>query len=195
MRTRWTILVLIIAAAVAGAVSAGDGFSYVYRRGDRQSLRVNNAQLDRVEGMKRKYGNEFVWVHSGGRAYVIRDAVTLAEVRKAFQTVEELEPSLQAVADRLKPFESKIEAITGRIDALAGSLDDESLSESGRHAVERKMHAAEMDMSAVERQMEGIEREMEKIEREIERRDRLAEAEFERVVHRAIESGRAGRAD
>jgi chromosome segregation ATPase len=195
MRTRLLAFALLLLAAAAGVVTAGDkSMSYVYRRGDSSYTRINGP-IDKIGSMTKRYGNEFVWVRSNGRSYVIRDAATLAEVRNAFREVEAMEPSLRAIEQRLKPFEDQMEAIEQRVDAFGDQLDDEDLGESTRNAIEAKLRDAEDDMRDVERRMNSIEREMERLEKEVDKREEAAEERFERIVKRAIESGAAEPAD
>jgi predicted nucleic acid-binding Zn-ribbon protein len=195
MRTRLLAFALLLFAAAAGVLTAGDkSMSYLYKRGDSSYMRMN-ASIDRIGAVAKKYGNEFVWVRSNGRSYVIRDAATLAEVRSAFGEVDAMEPSLREAEKRLKPFEKQMEAIETRVDAFGDQLDDENLGESTRDAIEAKLRDAEDALRGVERQMAGVERETERLERESEKREEAAEERFERIVERAIESGVAERAD
>jgi chromosome segregation ATPase len=197
MRMRLLVLALLLLATASGIVLARTPMTYIYRRGDDTHTRISVASVknigDQIGDVAKRYGNEFVWVRTSGRSYVIRDAATLAEVRDAFREVDALEPALHEVERRLQPFERQMEAVEERVDVLSDSLDDESLSESARDAIEAKMRDAERDMHAVEKQMNGIEREMEKLEKESERREKLAEQRFEAIVERAIANGTAER--
>lgn len=193
MRTRSIALALLLAAALG--LPAGDRMNYIYKNGDRSTMRINGAWSKRLGEVVRKYGNEFVWVQTNGRSYVIRDAATLAEVRAAFRDCEALEPSMREVERRMKPFEDEMETIEERVDTLGDSLDDEDLTDRTRQSIEDKLAVAEREMADVERRMAGIEREMEKIEKEMERVEKIAEARFEQVVERAIDRGIAERVD
>jgi chromosome segregation ATPase len=195
MRTRLLAFALLLFAAAAGVLTAGDkSMSYIYRRGDSSYARISG-EIGQIGAMAKRYGGEFVWVRWNGRSYVIRDAATLAEVRSAFREVEAMEPSLREIERRLQPFEQQMEAIEKRVDAFSDQLGDEDLGESTRNAIEAKLRDAEEAMRAVERQMEGVEREMERLEKEVDQREEAAERRFERIVKRAIESGVAENAD
>lgn len=177
-------------------MTAKDRFTYIYKRGDNSHMRISGA-FDRIGDISKtkKYGNEFVWLRMDGSSYVIRDAVTLAEVRNTFRDVEAMEPSLREVERRLEPFEREFERVEERVDELGDSLDDDHLSDAARDAIEDKLRDAESAMRAVEARMRPVEREMERLEKESERREEIAEKQFEAIVERVVRQGVAQRVD
>lgn len=191
MRTRLIALALLVSASVL--MTAKDRFTYIYKRGDSSITRISGS-FDQIGKVSKKYGHEFVWLRMDGRAYLIRDAVTLAEVRNAFRHLEEMEPSMREVERRLKPFEREFEKIEERVDELSDSFDDD-LSDSERDAIEDKLRDAENEMRAVEAKMRPVERELERLEKESERREEIAEKRFEEIVERAVRQGVAERVD
>ena len=195
MRTRTIALALVITAAVATLLTAGNRMSYFYKRGDIGMSRISGS-LDQIGKISRQYGSEFVWVSINGREYVIRDAATLAEVRAAFRDVEALHPEERAIERRLKPLEDELEEIEDRVDDAGDRLgDDDDLSDAEREALEEKLRVAEREMRDLEQRMRPIEREQERLEKESERREKIAERQFEKIVERAIAKGIAKRVD
>lgn len=195
MRTRLIALALLVSAVVLTTATAKDRFTYIYRRGDSSITRISGS-VDQIGKMvKKSYGNEFVWLRMNGRAYVIRDAATLAEVRNAFRHLEEMEPSMREVERRLEPFERELEKIEDRVDELGDSLDDDRLSDSARDAIEDKLRDAEEQMRAVEAKIRPVEQELERLEKESDRREEIAEKQFEGIVERAVRQGVAERVD
>ncbi len=190
MRTRLIALALLASAALV--TTAKPRLDYVYKRSGTLHTRISGS-FDRIGDIARKYSGDYVWLRIDGREYLIRDAVTLAEVRNAFRHVEEMEPSLRDVERRLQPFEDELEKIEDRFDELSDSLDDDRLTEATREAIEAKMRDAEEKMRAIEEKARVIEREMERLENESEKREAIAEKQFEEIVQRAVRQGVAER--
>ncbi|HYC58936.1 MAG TPA: hypothetical protein VEK79_05150 [Thermoanaerobaculia bacterium] len=193
MRTRTIALTLVISAAAASFLTAGNRMSYIYKRGNVQTMRISG-EFHKIAPIARKYGSEFVWIRLDGREYVIRDAATLADVRNLFRDVEALDPEIRAVERRLRPLEEQLDEVEERVDYAGDTLGDEDdLSDTERENLEDKLRVAEREMRELESKMKPLEREQERLDRESERREKIAEAKFEKLVERAIADGIAQR--
>lgn len=195
MRTRlFTSLALVLALA-AGTSFAGSGkMSYIYKRGDRSYIRIDG-DLRNIRALSNKYGSEFVWISTNGREYLIRDAATLNTIRSIFRDADALHPSVQAVEKKMRPYERRLQELENQLDKLSDSLDDDDLTDRTRASVEEKMHVIERAMQDVELEMGDVEEEMERISDKMERLEEIAEANFEKLVERAIANGIAERVD
>lgn len=198
MRTRTIAFALVISAAAASLLTAGNRMSYIYKRGSMQTSRISGGiALERIGAISRQYGNEFVWVHlDDRRKYVIRDTATLAEVRHIFREVDALHPQLREIEERFRPLEHELEEIERRLDYASDRLsDEEDLSDSVRRDLDEQVRQAELDMRELEVRMKPIEREQERLEKQSDRLEKIAEREFEKLIERAIENGTAQRID
>ncbi len=167
MRARLLALTLIIAAAALAG--SPDRFAYVYKRGDDSILRVNGS-LDHYLKIAKRWSGEFIWAEIKGRQYLIRDAAVLAEAQQAFAPMNALGPALRAAEEKVRPLEE-------RYDAMQDHDEDNPA------------------LPALERQLQAAEREAERLDEEMERREAIAEAKFEKIVLRAIETDKAKRVD
>ncbi|HYI12765.1 MAG TPA: hypothetical protein VEK57_27190 [Thermoanaerobaculia bacterium] len=175
--------------------SASEQFSYIYKRGNDTHIR-SNADIESMVALSKRWSGEYVWVQRGGRAYLIRDAAVLAEVRAAFADLHALEPALRAAQERLHPLEQKRDRLEERMDRISDRLgDDDRLDRATRAGLEKQLRQLELEFAAVERPYASAERESERLDRESERLEEIAEKRFEKVVIRAIERGRVERVD
>jgi chromosome segregation ATPase len=195
MRTRIITLVLLLAAC-AVAVFAGESLTYVYRNGSSTSIQASGELDDILELAERagsRYGDASIWLKLAGREYVIRDAATLAQAREIHREVDDFSPRMRQAERALRPLEKRMEEIERRLDALSDSLDDDSLSDRERDAIERKLRAVEGEMQTAEREMRPAEEEMERLERDMDAREKRLEQRFEKLLRDAVKSGLAER--
>ena len=185
------LLLVVLAASTSGA----EPFSYIYKRGDHTHIRSNGG-LESMVALSKRWSGEFVWVKRGGRAYVIRDAGVLAEVRAAFADLHAYEPVLRAAEERLRPVERKMERLEERMDRIGDRLgDDDGLDRATRTDLEKQLRRLELELEALERPYRSAERETDRMEREHDRLETIAEKRFEKIVVRAIERGKVERVD
>ena len=166
MRRTLLALSLVVVAGIAIGGSP-DRFAYVYKRGNDTTMRINGS-IDSFQRIAKRWSGEYIWVSRNGKEWLIRDAAMLASARDAFKDMEALEPALRAAEEKVVPLEERMDEIT--------DADREPPAE-------------------LERALEAAEREAERLEREMDRREEIAEAKFEKLVLRAIDSGKAQRVD
>lgn len=191
MRKLLLLLLVVLAASMLGA----DQFSYIYKRGEHTHIR-SSADIESMVALSKRWSGEFIWVKRGGRAYLIRDAAVLAEVRTAFADLHAHEPTLRAAEERLRPVERKMERIEERMDRISDRLgDDDDLDRATRADLQKQLRQLELEFDAIEGPYRSAERETERMEREHDRLEEIAEKRFEKIVVRAIESGKVERVD
>jgi hypothetical protein len=190
------LLPLLLVLALSSAASPRGQFSYIYKNGDHTHIRNSGTALESMIAMSKRWSGEFVWLKHNGRAYLIRDAAVLAEVREAFAELHAYEPRLRAAEEKLHPVERKMERIERQMDKVGDRLsDDDDLDRETRRELERQLRELEVQFNAIEREYLPAERESERMEREHDRLEEIAEARFEKIVLRAIDDGRVERAD
>jgi hypothetical protein len=184
---------LLLLALLTFTASGSEQFSYIYKNGDHTHMR-SSGRIESMVALSKRWPGDYVWVNRGGRAYLIRDAAVLAEVRAAFADMHRLEPILRAAEERLRPVERKRDGIEERMDRINDRLgDDDDLDRATRADLEKQFRQLELEFAAMERPYVSAERESERLERESDRREAIAEERFEKIVIRAIESGRMER--
>jgi hypothetical protein len=189
---RRLLLTLLLLVSTASAADRS-GLSYIYKRAGQSHLRTNGASIDSLVRISNRWSGEFVWVRRGGREYLIRDQSVLKAVAGTFSGMHALEPRLRAAEETRHPIEQRMEALEEQIDAIHDRLGDEEMPEATRRSLEERMREHERTMEKIEAEHRVAERAAEKLEKEMERLEEIAEREFERLVIRAIETGKAER--
>jgi hypothetical protein len=186
---------LLLLLALTFPASASGYFSYIYKNGDVTHMR-SSTDIETMVALSKRWSGEYVWLKRDGRSYLIRDAGVLAEVRSAFAEMHAYEPTLRAAHERLHPLERKMERIERQMDRLGDRLsDDDDLDRDTRRSLEEQLRKAEAEFQELEHDFKPAERESERMERELDRLERIAEERFEKIVIRAIDSGRVQRVD
>ena len=194
MRTRLFAFFILSTVVFALSATAGDRFSYIFKRGDRQQMRVNGP-IDSAIRFAKKWDGDYIWVKQDGREYLIRDAAVLAQASEAMRELDAFEPTMRDAERKMKPFEDRLEEIEDRADQLSDQLDDEDLLDSQRDAIEASLHEVEAQMRKVEERMHGLEEQMEDLERQMDAREEEAERKLEQIIEKAIRNGIAKRAE
>lgn len=189
------LLLLLLLVVLAATMPAEERFSYIYKQGGHTHIR-SNAGVESMVARSKRWPGEYVWVKRAGRQYLIRDAATLAEVRKAFAGMHAYEPTVRAAHERLRPAERQRDKVERQIDRISDRLgDDEDLDRATRQDLERQLRQLEREFRQIEPGYVAEERETERMERELDRLEAIAEERFEKIVLRAISEGRAERVD
>lgn len=180
---------LILILLLALSVSAEQRFSYVYTKDSAGNWTIARGNVDDIVRLKKRYNGAYVWARVDGREYLIRDAATLDEVRRAAGPLQELEPQQRSIARRIKPLERQQEKLEDELDELTDRDDDERLT-AAEHARIRDLRS---QIRELERQLRPLEQEERQIDRREEELDRVFDDEIERIVKRAIRLGTAER--
>lgn len=194
MRSRIFAFFILSTVLLALAAAGSDRLSYIFKRGDRQQMRVNGT-VDSAVRLAKKWDGDFIWAKQDGREYMIRDAAVLAQADDAMRELEAFEPAMREAEKKMKPFEDRLEEIEDRADELSDKLGDEDLRDSERNAIEAKLHEVEAQMHTIEQSMHVVEQQMETVERQMDAREEAAERTLVQVIENAIRSGVAKRAE
>ena len=194
MRTiRLALLALVATLTLSGG--AADRFTYIYSRHD-MAIVNGAANFDTLGRMKSRWGSPFLWFESDGKAYVIRDAATLADVDRLFATLDATKPQYESLRHRSRPYEKQERDLERKIDALEDQLDDyEDREDDAAHAtvrdIERRIRELEVDMRAIESKLRVLEGEEEKIDQQHDALEREAERQLQPLLKKAITTGAA----
>ena len=165
--------------------------SYALVRGDRDGITMSGEldDADEIRLVRGSIDGDFLWFRRDGKAWVVRDAATVARAREAWADTDALGGQMQALEARMKPHGARMEALAERMEAL----DDDNVFESpeARAATER-MEAlgeqaealAERQVALAERMHEATEAGQANLERE---RERDALEREQDALHRQME--------
>lgn len=200
---------------VARADDHRDGAAYALVRKSEDGMTMSGSHDDRdnadIDAAKRDIDGDFLWFRRDGKAYVVRDAATLAQADAAWAKTRELSAQMQTLSARMQPHQEKMQALGERMQALqvevvqppemgAARVEMERLS--GRmQALSTRMGALGADMATaddagrdrLEAQMDALSAEQETIGREMERQGEIMEAAGERIEARTAPMEALGR--
>lgn len=177
---------MLLLLLLALPLHAGDKFSYVYQRAD-DSATISRGSLEEILRLKRRFTGTYLWARVDGRAYLIRDAAALAEMRKAFAPLEALTPHQRALRVKMKPVEQRRDRLERELDDLSDRDDELTDAEHARmRELEQALRALEPEL----RKYEAQERDLDEREEALER---VFDQEVERIVRRAVRAGVAER--
>jgi Skp family chaperone for outer membrane proteins len=180
---------LILLLLLAVPLLAGDRFSYAYSRPSGNAT-ISKGSLEQVLKLRKRYTGEYLWARLDGRQYLIRDASALAEVRRAFVPLQQLEPYERALEAKMKPFEDQEERLESELDDLTDRDEDDDDLTAAEEARVRTLRAELRKLRLDLRAFEAEERELDEKEEALEV---VFDAEVERIVKRAIRTGVAER--
>lgn len=125
------------------------GTGYALIRADREGFRMSGDldDVDTIRATRRAIDGDFVWFRRDGRAWVVRDADTLARVNAASRRTDAATDEMDALERRMRPHSERMEALGARMEALQQRTDDGETS---------RMEAASTRMQALGRELESL---------------------------------------
>jgi chromosome segregation ATPase len=190
MRRTLSILALLL-TTLACFARERDRFTYVYSRGGSDIISLSHGSLESTLKIRKRYTGTYLWAQLDGRAYLIRDAATLDEVRRAVAPLDALNAELEPLHQKMKPLQRREEKIDRELDALTDNEDDEAPTAETRD----RIRELERQQREVERELRDYEREEERLDRKEEALDRACDEEIRRIVERAVRRGVAEHVD
>ena len=200
---------------VARADDRRDGVAYALVRKGEDGMTMSGSHDDRdnddIEAARRGIDGDFLWFRRDGKAYVVRDAATLAQADAAWAKTRELSAQMQALSARMQPHQEKMQALGARMQALQVEVVQPPEMEAARVEMERlgeRMQALgeqqgalgarmagaeEAERDRLQAQMETLSTEQERLAREMERQGEIMEAAGERIEARTAPMEAIGR--
>jgi hypothetical protein len=192
-----------------------DGTAYaLVRKGD-DGMTMSGSHDDRdnadIELARRGVDGDFLWFRRDGKAYVVRDAATLAQADAAWAKTRELSARMEALSARMQPHSEKMQALGARMQALQVEVVQPPEMEAARVEMERlggrmqalgarqgalgarmaSADAAERDR--LQAQLDALSAEQEGLGREMERQGEIMEAAGRRIEARTAPMEALGR--
>jgi beta-lactamase regulating signal transducer with metallopeptidase domain len=161
-----------VAAPAAGVLPTpgrDDDSSYAFVRKGEDGIAMSGDMDDRraIEAARARIDGDFLWFRRDGKAWVVRDAATIASARQAWAGVEGIEKEMQALQAKMTPHSERMEALSQRMQAL--HVDNAFDSAEGRET--------QAGMQALAREMETLAGERMRLAR----RERRADSDSERA--------------
>ena len=187
---RLTIALLLLLATMF-AVSASETVRYIFKRGDTTYIAAGNIDIDEIGPLTGRFKGDYLWAKFGAREYLIRDAATMDEARRAFAEVEANQELYHALTEKMQPLEDKYDALEEQHEDLGDSLSDEpeDYTAAEQREMERRIRALEEQMRPLEKEIRELERQEEVLDEKEERLEEAAEKKLKEIIERAIARG------
>jgi Zn-dependent protease with chaperone function/predicted nucleic acid-binding Zn-ribbon protein len=203
------------AAVPRAPAAAGERSSYAFVRKDKDGFAMSGNVDDAgdIEAARARIDSDFLWFRRDGKAWVIRDAETIARARQAWAATESIEQEMQALQARMAPHEARLKALGERMQAL--DRDDAMESPEAKEALanveamsgrlqslaERQMALAQRmrragddaERARIDRDREQLDRQQAALQAELERHDAKLQALSARMAEQAAPREALGR--
>ena len=171
-----------------------DSDAYVLSLG--KSFWSTNTSLEKMQGLRKRFTGDFLWLRRGRKSFLVRDPETLRQLRTLFDPLRALEPDRAALERLRSPLESREKALDREQEALdreADRLSDRKKdgSAGAREDLERRRRSLEERMRALEKEQERFEELESSLEEKQEALEKHAEEELWRLIDSSIARGLA----
>lgn len=200
---------------VARADDHRDQNAYVLVRKGEDGMTMSGSHDDRdnadIEAARRDIDGDFLWFRRDGKAYVVRDAATLAQADATWAKTRDLNAQMQVLSARMQPHQEKMQALGARMQALQVEVVQPPEMETARVEMERlsrrmqalstRMGALGADMATaddagrdrLQAQMDALSAEQETIGREMEHQGAIMESAGQQIEARTAPMEALGR--
>ena len=161
----------------------GSDEPYAIVRDGQRTMYVGRHQRDddEVEALRPHYSGNFIWFRHDGKAYVVRDAATVAQVAAAWKRTDQLSADM-------KQYEAPMHEKGAAMKALSQKMVAAHGDGGATEAVGQQMDALGKSMDALGKQMGAL-------GKQIERESKLADATSRDILREALRKGMAQAVD
>jgi len=165
-----TLLLSVSAAPAGGMIGARTARTVLYESQDSDAYVLSlgksswsmNTCLEKMQGLRKRFTGDFLWLRRGRESFLVRDPETLRQARELFDPLSTLEPDRAALERLRSPLESRDKALDREQEALdreADRLSDRKKDRAAgvREDLERRRRALEERMRALEKEQEQVE--------------------------------------
>ena len=132
---------------------------------------------DEVEALRRQYSGTFVWFRQEGKAYIVRDPATVAQVAGAWARTDQLSADMKQYEAPMHEKGAAMKALSQKMVAARGE-------DGATESVSRQMTELGKSMDALGKQM-GV------LGKQVERESKQADASSRAILHEALRKGMA----
>jgi beta-lactamase regulating signal transducer with metallopeptidase domain len=181
-------------------------YAFVRKGKDGISMSGDIDDTDDIEAARSRIDADFLWFRRDGKAWVIRDADTIARARQAWAGTEGIEKEMQALQAQMKPHETRMKSLGERMQALekvdametpearAALRNIEAMSTRVQALAERQVALARRmrqvdddgERARIDLDREQLDRQQEALNAELERHNATIEALSARVAAQAM---------
>ncbi|MGG6461557.1 M56 family metallopeptidase [Solilutibacter silvestris] len=151
-----------------------DGYALVHKRDGKLTLTGNSVDSRDIDDTTRGIAGDFIWFRKDGKAYVVRDAATLARVEQAWAALEPQQAKIRDLQAQMAPHQQEIEALGKRMDGMQVKVaqtpearDEElkmqKLAEEQRELAEQQRKLAMQQVQASDAQRDALNRQMQQL--------------------------------
>ena len=177
--------------------NGGESYALVGNGSDGYLMSGSSDDMPQIEALRRSMKGDFLWFRRDGKAYVVTDPATLAQVRKSWAGADALGERMRVLGDQMDGHGRKMEAIGREMENLsdvaepaaieAASRQMEVLGRQQGELAERQarlsiamIDADERKRAALEGQMRSLAEQQEAVSRRMQEQSLRIEAEAER---------------
>lgn len=199
-----TLLLAISAGPAGGMIGARTARTVIYESQDSDAYLLSlgksswctNISLEKMQGLRKRFTGDFLWLRRGRKSFLVRDPETLREARSLFDPLRTLEPDRAALEQLRSPLGSREQALDREQEALdreADRLSDRKKDRvaGAREDLGRRRRSLEERMRALEKEQEQVEALENALEEKRETLENYAEGELWRLIDASIARGLA----
>ncbi len=172
-----------------------DGYALVHKRDGRMTLIGNSVDSREIDDTTREIAGDFIWFRKDGKAYVVRDAATLASVEQAWAALQPQQARIHDLQAQMQPHQRELEALNKRMEGMqansaqtaatrAAEVEIRKLAEQQRGLAEQQrklaleqVHAGDDRRDALNRQMQQLSMQQEALNKQMERHSAALQAQ------------------
>ena len=151
-----------------------DGYALVRKGRDGYMMSGSTDDIRDIEAAKRRIDGDFLWFRRDGKAYLLRDAATLARVEQAWAPLKPHEARMQELQAQMEPHQRKLDALGKRMDTLHAKFEQtpemkqaerslQALAGQQRDLAAQQLALASKQMRASDAQRDELSRKMEQL--------------------------------
>ena len=184
----------VSAASLAGAGERLGEPAFAVCLGERSH--VTGMDIEEFVALRKARRGDFLWFRRAGKPFVVTDAATLAEARAVLRPVHEVGEEMEALAERLRPYEDRQDAFDREEEALAAAKDalderHDARAEAERERLEERLRDVESQRRALESEMRVVEEEQRGLEAREQEVEPVADEKIRRLIDDAMRHGLA----
>ena len=106
------------AGARIARIGTGDGYALVREGEDGMRMSGDLGDVEAIRAASRSVGGDFLWFRRDGRAWIVRDADTLARAHAAWRPVEAFDREMRELGARMHPHSERMQELGEHMQSL-----------------------------------------------------------------------------
>lgn len=179
----FAVLCLACSALPLHALAQAGAEPYALVRDGQRTTFVGSHRSDdtEIDALKRVYSGNFIWFRQSGKAYIVRDPVTMTRVAEAWAPADRL-------GQEMRQFDVQMRAQSETMAALGREM---TIATRGPQAGRGAAESIGKRMDAQGKRMDALGQQMGALGKQIERESKLADATTRTLLRSALLQGAA----